>query len=227
MVFLGRKPRKGLPLRSTPIAKRLAAIHGARPRLNAAAIASATEVFPDPGSPEIMARTAPETLVREKAKDVRECSASLIPSIMWCGSSSLSRAMALRILPYHEPGWADSNSKCNKWSILRTLMKSMAPGAAGAFGKWDSTALRLVSLQVVKGRPTVAPHISRKTSEIPGFPVRSASQCRVCGFLQGKPHEVRPSPPSPTGNPGVWGTRIRGWAIVGCFVTSRDKRPSV
>jgi hypothetical protein len=25
-------------------------------------------------------------------------------------------------------------------------------------------------------------HISRKTSEIPGFPVRYASQCRVCGF---------------------------------------------
>jgi hypothetical protein len=38
----------------------------------------------------------------------------------------------------------------------------------------------------LKGRPTVAPHISRKTSEI-------------------------------------WGTRVRGWAIVGRFVTSRDR----
>ena len=33
---------------------------------------------------------------------------------------------------------------------------------------WDSTALRLESVQGVKGRPTVAPHISRKTSEIWG-----------------------------------------------------------
>jgi hypothetical protein len=68
---LGENHEKDLPLRSTPIAKRLAAIHGARPRFNAAAIAGAAQVFADPGSPEIMARTAPETLVREKAKEVR------------------------------------------------------------------------------------------------------------------------------------------------------------
>jgi diguanylate cyclase (GGDEF)-like protein len=38
---------------------------------------------------------------------------------------------------------------------------------------WDSTALRLVSVQVVKGRPTVAPHISQTTRDMghPGFVV--------------------------------------------------------
>jgi hypothetical protein len=34
----------------------------------------------------------------------------------------------------------------------------------------------------LKGRPTVAPHISRKTSEIPEFPVRGTIQRVVCGF---------------------------------------------
>jgi hypothetical protein len=53
----------------------------------------------------------------------------------------------------------------------------------------------------------VVPHISRKTSEMPGFPVPCAIRGRVCGFLHGKPHEVRWVSPSPTGNPGIWGIR--------------------
>ena len=56
--------------------------------------------------------------------------------------------MALRILPYYEPGVPH----------ISLVFREM----------WDSTALRLISVQVVKGRPTVAPHISRKTSEIWG-----------------------------------------------------------
>ena len=42
---------------------------------------------------------------------------------------------------------------------------------------WDLTGLRLVSVQVVKGRPTVAPHISGKTSEIWG--TRSSWQVKI------------------------------------------------
>jgi hypothetical protein len=34
-------------------------------------------------------------------------------------------------------------------------------------------------------------HISRKTSEMPRFPVRSSGQDRVCAFLKGKAQEVQ------------------------------------
>ena len=37
-------------------------VKGARPRLKAAAIASATQVFPDPGTPEIMAKVPDASL---------------------------------------------------------------------------------------------------------------------------------------------------------------------
>ena len=43
------------------------------------------------------------------------------------------------------------------------------PISRSFFASWDSTALRLVSVQVIKGRPT---DISRKTSEIWGTRVR-------------------------------------------------------
>ncbi len=56
--------------------------------------------------------------------------------------------MRLRIFPFHDPGVPH----------ISLVFREM----------WDSTALRLEFVQIVKGRPTVAPHISRKTSEIWG-----------------------------------------------------------
>jgi hypothetical protein len=52
--------------------------------------------------------------------------------------------------------------------ILRLNSRAYEVPASVVREMWDSTALRLVSVQVVKGRPTVAPHISRKTIEIWG-----------------------------------------------------------
>ena len=44
---------------------RVSPVTGARPRLRAAAIASATQVFPDPGTPEIMAKVPDASLSRQ------------------------------------------------------------------------------------------------------------------------------------------------------------------
>ena len=64
------------------------------------------------------------------------------------GSSSVNRVTGVKNLALPRTGCP----------ISRSFFREM----------WDSTALRLVSLEVVKGRPTVAPHISRKTREIWG-----------------------------------------------------------
>jgi hypothetical protein len=53
----------------------------------------------------------------------------------------------------------------------------------------------------------VVSHISRRTSEIPEFPVRSPIQRSRVLFSLGKRQEASRSPPIPTGNSGVWGTR--------------------
>ena len=119
-----------------------------------------------------------------------------ITSCMWCGSSSLNRAMVLRIFPYHEPGCPippDFLWGLARMDELHAVFLKNRTGGTGWGCVQEIRCLARFSRDGgfhctptgippgLKGRPTVAPHISRKTSEI-------------------------------------WGTRVRGRAIVGRFL---------
>jgi hypothetical protein len=58
------------------------------------------------------------------------------------------------------------------------------------------------------GLKAVVSHISRKTSEIPGFPVRGSKQRPRVRLSLRKAAWNLPTPSNLTGNPGVWGTRV-------------------
>jgi hypothetical protein len=53
----------------------------------------------------------------------------------------------------------------------------------------------------------VESHISRKTSEMPGFPVRGTIQQPRVRLSLRKAAGSSSTPTNLTGNPGVWGTR--------------------
>jgi hypothetical protein len=97
--------------------------------------------------------------------------------------------------------------------------KSWVPHISLVFREmWDSTDLNRwrstcestlrLSTSAQSWRDTaVASHISRKTSEIPGFPVRNASQVPRVRLSLRKAARSELTQPHFTGNPGVWGTQ--------------------